>query len=487
MKPKNVLILLVLVLGLGTYIYYGIQQPAEKIQEMGDPTKQVFAQSLENTQSLRIQNSAATVVLQKNGIWRLLEPTQDVASQTKVETFLSSLEDLSFEKKIFDSSNFTDVENRLDEFGISESSARVFVGEEEIVFGSENPSKEHLYLYLPKRKELMLADKTLDYLKDSSLSDFRELKILSLGIHDIQEVAFSRKGEEFKFTAQEPEDWKLANQLQAPVDYRSVTAQLAKIPLLRANEFFEAKPQGLKEPAYEVLLGFREGLSDIRTNENDPRPSGMQIQFFKKDNPKDTGVAEYYVWTEKTGYASISQFHFNNFDRDLESYIRKTFDYFSVQGTDTFSFESAETAYRIVKQTEGPDSEGEKSIYHFEGQEAPLRRSRVEQALNHLRNLRAESFNKRVEALPQKFEAKINLNTRDGQFLFLIQNQGDHSRLFFQHDREAIYQYRLTNGAFDASLFDKQRFSEASQGQEGSELKNSDSENAESGVSEKDS
>src|SRR4051794_33402562 len=94
MKGKSLLILLLVALGFGVYLYYGVQKPAEEKEKRADSENKLVTGDLSLLTTLVVKaKDHPTMKLEKSGRnWKILEPLKDLAAQNKVETLVSAIE-----------------------------------------------------------------------------------------------------------------------------------------------------------------------------------------------------------------------------------------------------------------------------------------------------------------------------------------------------------------------------------------------------------
>ena len=102
MKPKSLIILSFLALTVLSYVYFAIEKPAKQ-KELGAGKEDLLAPgNLTSVQSFKVVTGGKNLMLQREKLgWRMLEPTKDLASQSKVESLISALEKFKKSRVLF--------------------------------------------------------------------------------------------------------------------------------------------------------------------------------------------------------------------------------------------------------------------------------------------------------------------------------------------------------------------------------------------------
>lgn len=364
MKPKHLLALVLIVGGLGSYIYFGIQKPAEKKAADGIGEK-ILPGELNQLQSIQLELKTGKIELQKESdLWRLTQPVKDLASESKVKNLISALEKFRKTKSIGG--------NKIEQFGLKEPKVVLTYKTSsmqepfQIRIGDQNPSYSGTYAQVGKDPAIILAGLDLDYLATQKAEDFREMKISTVAPENYDQIEIAAKGKKVSFKRIDGE-WRMASPFQLPLDAEFVRGQIEKVSLIRANSFLDKVPKLPKEDPVRVVIGFKEGQSDLRTSKNDSRPNGTEILLYKD-----------FAKSDKTDWASVSKFHFENLSKEPEDYIKKTFDDFLIGDVEKISIsQPGKKDFDIVRKAE-----------NFEGFDAAA----VEDILRQLRNMRALRF-----------------------------------------------------------------------------------------------
>jgi len=418
MKPKHLLILLLLGGGLATYIYFGIQKPAERKSADGSGVRALVG-DLDALTKLQIEVKAGNIQVEKeNNLWWLTNPVKDLASDSKVKNLITAMEKFRKIKTIKESA--TD----LEQFGLKDPKVKLSyktADRSEVytaVVGAQNPAYTGSYAQSGSgavlAPEVFLGGLDLDFLATQRADDFREMKLLTLPPENFENVQIKANGNPIILKKVDG-NWVMTAPYHLPVDPEFVRGQIEKISLIRANSFLEKAPTGVKDVAVRINVAFQEGKSDLRTTKDDIRPNGSEILLYKlqksavkkKGSPK-ASVEEsslYYSKSDKTSWASISHFHLENLMKDPEDYIKKSFDDFLISDVEKISISRpASRDFQILRKS-AADFEASLALNPPVAARAPA----VEDILRQIRNLKALKF---LDQKPRSAALKPSLTIR---------------------------------------------------------------------------
>lgn len=402
MKVKHLIILVLLVLGMGAYIYYGIQKPAEERGADGDGDR-LATGDFERLEHFDIQIGKTQIKIEKSGSgWRIIQPFNDLASEVKMTNLISALRKMKKTKVIADADKIKQGKD-IAQYGLKEPKAKISFKTSDrtapttIVIGGQNPAFSGSYVQLNDAPDVYLATMDLDYLATQRPEDFREMRLTTVPSDEIVALEVKQKGQSMTFKKVD-DQWTMTSPFQLPVDQEAVKGIVDKVALVRANSFVE-KETPTKSPDIQVIVGFTEGTSDARTSPADARPSGVQIDFYQLPNPhfKAKGSkglqtpAEderyiYFAKSDKTPLAAVSRFHFENFEKKPETFVKKSFDDFLLSDIEKISIRKpAAMPVTLVKN-------GESFQVQQSKESKPANATNLEDALRQLRNLKALQF-----------------------------------------------------------------------------------------------
>lgn len=456
MKAWTLSLLLLITIGLGTYIYYGIQKPAEEAAERLPVEDRVIPYDLELLEEIqiRIPGQKKIVLSSQDSRWLIKEPYQDLPSQTRLESLFHTLSHWKKEKSILSPQEFSKEQLAKYKLGGAESLGLQlkFKSEDKaLVFhlGGPNPSRSGNYVWNENSSEVLLASNQLDSLRTETPDGFREKRLITVDNEDIAEVRIQNAQGNMKFARNSSGEWEMLEPSPLPIDQVFTKNQLNKLTLMRANEFLEKSPTELKKPEIRILVGFKENVKDKRTDESDPRPSGTELLLARQKKSKkiegDEGDQfEYFASSEKVGAVRISRFHYDNFTKSYREFVKKSFDDFSLSQVKNIKMTAKDENFELVHQD---------GKFQWEEKE-PVVQEALNKAINELRNLKASEF-LALEAAPQNVDLRLNLIVEGiGERHYAFKTEGNTQYLWLRTGDQDL-KYSLRQDSFDSSLWKK--------------------------------
>lgn len=378
-RTGSTLILLVVALGLGGYLYF-----VESERPVADENakKKVFAYDSAKITQIQIKSSTGEVTSLRKGAndtWTIVQPTEMPADRNNVSGVVTNLANLE-EQRVVDE-NAAD----LKAYGLAEPRVDVTFhvdGEKEpkrILLGEKTPASSGTYAKLPSGNRVFLVDSTVETSVDKPTFDFRDKTAIAFDQTKVTSLELASAAETIRLE-KSGEDWKLVKPLQAPADFVSVNGvigqlQSAQMTALkdRPEDLKDLKQYGLDKPSVVATIGT--GASSVR---------------FELGKEADTGS----VWGRDPAKAAV--FSINNgvameLRKKVEDFRRK--EVFDFRPFNTTRFEM--TRGKDVRAFERVKGTGENAVDTWK-QVVPATKtvdsSNLEGALLDFSNLRAESF-----------------------------------------------------------------------------------------------
>ena len=393
MKLKSLLVLFAICMGLGVYLYWGVQKPAEE-KESPDFGRLAQGQLLD-VMEVTIKTKESEFSLKKeNQQWMIVSPVKDIASESKVSDLIAALKRFKETRVLFTEDDLKKEQPDLAQFGLKEPRISLTYKDPTleapfaIKVGSQNPGKSAVYAQTSNRPVIYLASLDLDYLASQRAEDFREMKLTTVRNEQFSDLSLRAKGKESKFKWENGQ-WIMTSPYQLPVDSEMIRQLVEKVSLIRANRFLEKEPASLKTDT-RVIVGFKEGISDARVKPGDQRPFGLEIQLGrqepKKSQAKAPESAIFYAKGDKTPWSQVSQFHYDNLQKSPEDFLKKTFDDFETADIQSVSVKVPGSAeVQLERTADGWTASSSK-------ESTPGNKANIDQSLQDLRTMRALRF-----------------------------------------------------------------------------------------------
>lgn len=378
-RAGSTLILLVVALGLGGYLYF-----VESERPVADENakKKVFTYDSTKINQLQIKSSTGEVTALRKGandVWTIVQPTNAPADRNVVSDLVTNLANLEEQRSVDE--NAAD----LKAYGLAEPVVDVTFhvdGEKEpkrILLGDKTPANSGTYAKLPSSNRIFLVGSTVETAADKSTFDLRDKAALPFDQTSVTSIELASGAQTIRLE-KSGEEWKLVKPIQAPADFVSVNGvigqlQSAQMTALkdRAEDLKDLKQYGLDRPAVVATLGVS--------------ASPLKFELGKE---AESGS----VWARDPAKPAV--FSINNgvameLKKTVEDFRRK--DVFEFRPFNTTRFEITRgTETRAFERVKGTGANAVDTWKQVAPTAATVDSSNFEGALLDFSNLRAESF-----------------------------------------------------------------------------------------------
>jgi hypothetical protein len=378
-RTGSTLILLVIALGLGGYLYF-VESERPVADENAKP--KVFTYDAAKINQVQIKSSTGDVTALRKGAndtWTIVEPVAAPADRNAVSDVVTNLSSLE-ESRVVDE-NAAD----LKAYGLSDPRIDVTFhveGEKEpkrILLGEKTPANSGVYAKLPTSNRVFLVPTGLETAADKSTFDFRDKTALAFDQTKVTSLELTSAAQTIRLE-KTGEDWKLVKPIQAPADFVSVNGVIGQLQSAqmtglkdRPEELKDLRQYGLDKPVVVATIGM-----------------GATSTKFELGKEADAGA----VWGRDPSKAAV--FSINNgvameLQKKVNDFRRK--DVFDFRPFNTTRFEI--TRGKDTRAFERVKGTGENAVDTWK-QVAPADKnvdsSNLEGALLDFSNLRAENF-----------------------------------------------------------------------------------------------
>jgi len=378
-RTRSTLILLVVALALGGYLYF---VESERPVANADAKSKVFTYDAAKIDQVQIKSSGGEVTALHKGAkdtWTIVKPVEAPADRNNASEVVTTLANLE-EQRVVDE-NASD----LKAYGLAEPRIDVTFhvdGEKDpkrILLGEKTPGNSGVYAKLPTGNRVFLVAATTETAIDKSTFDFRDKTALAFDQTAVTSLELASGAQTIRLE-KNGEDWKLVKPIQAPADFVSVNGVLGQLQSAqmtalkdRPEDLKDLKPYGLDKPAVVATIG-----------------SGSSTMRFELGKEAEAGA----VWARDASKPTV--FSINNglameLHKKVDDFRRK--EIFDFRPFNTTRFEITRgTDVRAFERVKGT---GENAVDTWK-QVAPAAKavdsSNFEGALLELSNLRADSF-----------------------------------------------------------------------------------------------
>ncbi len=264
MKLKNTLILLVIFIILGAYVYFVEIKKHRKDEQVEKESKKVFTLVKDSINTLIFKNLNQEFSLKKEqNEWKITYPLETGADNSTINAMLTSL--INAEKdKIFNV-----MPHDLFQFGLDNRSTVIQVSattgdSDSIRIGEDTPVGSYVFAY-KKDSTVFTINRSVKNSFNKKLFDIRDRKLLHFNRTDVRYLSLIRESGKIEFEKSEGSDWIIPS-INRPADNSKVSSILSKLENNKAKAFVDElgtqlKKYGLQRPTYQVelLLGPEKG------------------------------------------------------------------------------------------------------------------------------------------------------------------------------------------------------------------------------------
>jgi hypothetical protein len=246
---RSLLVLLVLGVGLGAYIYF-----VEGKRDLTGPEtrkEKVFTVDTGKIEEIELRSPNGDTTLKKNGTtWQVVSPVTAAADEYTVSSVVSALETLEMQRSLQD--NPTSVA----EFGLDP--ARISVAfkvagdtsQRRLDIGNKTPTGSDLYARIAGQPKLFLIASNLEDTLNRSTFDLREKSVLKFERDGVDAIRIAPAGSPGVTLARNGTDWSLT----APVNTRADSSAVDSLINRASQATFKGVVAGEPAPASQADL-----------------------------------------------------------------------------------------------------------------------------------------------------------------------------------------------------------------------------------------
>jgi hypothetical protein len=230
MKPKGLLISVVLLAVLGGVVWWSNKKQAAAAKNPTDTSTKIQTISDDQFQEIRIKKNGAEPIdlKRENGKWQILQPKPYPADPDTASSLVSALSSVSADKTIED--NATD----LSAYGLANPQLDVSVirkdgKTDELLLGDDTPTSSGTYA---KRANDPHVYTVLSFVKtsvDKSLNDLRDKRLLTFDNDKLTRVELQAKGAPVEFGKTGANEWTILKPKPMRADSSSVDTLIGKL------------------------------------------------------------------------------------------------------------------------------------------------------------------------------------------------------------------------------------------------------------------
>jgi hypothetical protein len=249
---KGTLILLVVCLGLGAYLYFYEIKGGEQREKAKQAENQVWKLESSAIQQIDIFSAGQSVTLMRNGEkdWTISSPRTLEADSDEVNRIANSASDIRRESVVEE--NAAD----LSKFGLNPPQSTLKLktkgGKEyEIHFGSSNPTGSFNYAMIQGRKQVFLVTSSAAGAFEKKLDDLRNHSVLSFDKNEVQSLSIKSPKGDISLEKDSNDQWWLTGKERVAADSPGIRGILNALLMAKAKEFYVEPAAGQSKSAID--------------------------------------------------------------------------------------------------------------------------------------------------------------------------------------------------------------------------------------------
>ncbi len=254
MRFRSTLILILLLVGLGAYVYWveypKAQQEAQK--------KTLFDFKADDVTGVSLVYADREIDLKKSGDeWRLTKPMDVAADAVTVKNLVNAIAECEVKKEL------TDTSADLAQYGLDKPFVKVTVKLKdkqlpEALVGKNTPVGFSTYVQRADDKKILLSNSAFRSGMDKQVKDLRDKTIITFVDKDVNKIELHGEGKDIRL-AQKDDNWSIEQPAAYAADAATVRSLLSTLRSMRAVDFASDQPTdvaqyGLDQPRLKVSL-----------------------------------------------------------------------------------------------------------------------------------------------------------------------------------------------------------------------------------------
>ncbi|MCY4602545.1 MAG: DUF4340 domain-containing protein [Acidobacteria bacterium] len=374
---RSTLVLLVVAIGLGAYIYF-VERHRDPASTP-EPNEQLFTFDADDVTELQIraEDGAVTDLRQDEGVWRVVAPVETAADDVAATSVAASLATLDIDRVLEEGAV------DLEPFGLDAPALDVSFAaggdSQRLLIGDETPTGANRYAKLGASDRVFLIAGHHGTTFNKTTFDLRDKTILDFDRDTLDRLEVSSGEQTIEFT-RDGDDWRLAMPLGAAADFATVEGLIGSLGSgrMRAVESENAdalEEYGLEAPAHTVSMHAGSATATLQIGGETPDGN-----YFARD------AARPLVFTVDASLVT-------SLERDASEYRRKALFAFRPFNARRLEIERGDGVVVFEKRAADEDDEEAEDIWELVAPETgSVPHAEMEDLLSKLSGLRAESF-----------------------------------------------------------------------------------------------
>jgi hypothetical protein len=373
------LILVVVLAGLGGYIYFvDSKRPATAVEEKD----KVFTVDADKLQELTVTSDGATTSLSKtDGVWKITAPVSADADGNEVSGLTSTIAGLEVNRVVDENAS------NLADYGLATPRITVAFKAEggasgELHIGDKTPTQSDMYAMKPGEKRVFLVPAFQETSLAKNTFALRDKRILHFDRDKTDALEIAVPGSPAVQVARAGTEWVVKSPIQARGDYSAIEALLTRLSTASMTELTDPNsPEtfGLESPTAVVTVGAGSTRAALEIG------TERDGKLYARDR------ARQIIFAVDPSLAADVKKSIDDL-RDKEMFEFRAFNAVRLRvtrGTDTFEFQ------KVAGTGENAAAKWQRVV---DGKATDLDLTKTEDFLTKLAALRAQSFNPSTNA-----------------------------------------------------------------------------------------
>ncbi len=345
MRPRNTLLLLLVLLALGGYLYW-VELPSEKRAE---EAKKLVSLQKDDVVGMTLTYPEQAITLEKkDGQWRMTKPVEAEADSAVVNNMVVAIAEADTSRSL------DDVGDKLASYGLAPPEATVALTLKDgkpfpaIKVGKTTQVGSAAYLQKGDDPKVYIGTMAFQSGMKKQVKDLRNKSLLTFEDQDVQKLELEKDGKSITAERVDAESWNITAPGAYRADSAEIRALLASARGLRADEFVsddaaaDLKPFGLTEPQLRLAVWIGK----------DAAQKTLLLGSFKDDEKNKKSI--YAKRAELPTVVTLPEYAFKNLDKSLSTLRDKTVLAFAKDQATNFTVIRADGAgFTLVKRDDG--------------------------------------------------------------------------------------------------------------------------------------
>jgi hypothetical protein len=254
MRFRTTILLILVLAGLGAYVYFVEYPHAEQEAKK----KTLFEFKADDATQVTLDYGDHKIVLKKSGDdWRIAEPLDAPADATTVKNLIGAIADCEVKREL------TDASSDLSQYGLDKPFVTVSVKLRDkdlptFLIGKNAPVGSSTYVQRADDKKIQLAGSAFRTGMDRKVKDLRDKVIIDFTDSDVHQLDVSGDGKQLQLV-QKDDKWSIEQPAPYAADAATVRSFLSTLRSMRATDFpddqgSDLSAYGLDNPRLKMTL-----------------------------------------------------------------------------------------------------------------------------------------------------------------------------------------------------------------------------------------